>query len=156
MKKLVLSVFLLGLLAPGAAHAEPKFLGLWWWSGHWKNQDFKPYYQDGQMPHDTQWSKEDWEPADWVYLEGGDGVSLIQRFYNTRIIKDQYMDDGVPYLEVGPNFYHLSGQDKGRVLATVDHVYQVSQKSPSTIYLKDGITDDVIGFYTPAAGLILE
>ena len=157
MKKILLSLCLLGLMAPVSAHAEGKrFFDMWWPSSHWKNQDFKPYYQDGQEPHNTQWSKENWQSGDWVALDGNGGEALIHKFYQTRIIKDQYVDGGIPYLDVDVNFYHLSGFDKGRAMATVDNVYRVTDKKPGMFYLKDGTTDKVIGYYTAAAGLILE
>lgn len=158
MKKVLLSAVLLSFLAPGAAQASDKFLGIWWWPSHWVDQDFKPFYQDGQMPQSAQW-KEDlakWSPQDWVAANGGDGNQLIQKFYDTRIIKDQYVDGGVPYLEVGTNFYHLGGMDKQRVMQTVDAVYHVSDKDPGMFYLMDGITEKKIGYYTKSAGLVLE
>lgn len=158
MKKTLLSAVLLTFLAPGAAQASDKFLGYWWWPSHWVNQDFKPFYQDGQMPHNTQWDadREKWAPQDWVDGAGGDGNALMQRFYQTRIIKDQYMDGGVPHLDVGTAFYHLGGFDKQRVMATVDHVYGVTKSDPGMFYINDGITNKKIGYYTKSAGLVLQ
>ena len=153
---LLLTVCLLALSAQAPAHAESKFMGLWWWPSHWVNQDFKPYYQDGTLPQQTQWDDENWQPADWVYLDGGNAQDLIRKWYNVGIIKDQYIEDSVPYLDIGVNFYHLSGFDKKRVMATVDHVYQVTRNKPGMFYVKDAITEKVIGYYTPTAGLILE
>jgi len=157
MKKFLFSVLLLGLLLPTTAKAEPKaFLDLWWWSSHWKNQDFKPYYQDGNLPHNTQWAGRNWQPKDWIEMDGGDVNALMQKFYNAGFIKEQYVKHDVPYLEVGTNFYHLSGYDKGRVMATVDAIYKVTDNQPRMFYLKDGVTEKVIGYYTPFAGLVLE
>lgn len=157
MKKTILSICLLAVLAPAAAQAEPKLMGRWWWSSHWKDQDFKPYFQDGQLPHNTQWDNEDWAPQDWVYLNGADDPrDLIQKWYRVDIIRKRYVDDGVPYLDIGPNFYHLSGYDKTRVMATVDHIYQVTSATPGMFYLKDGLTEKVIGYYTAGGGLTLQ
>ena len=63
--------------------------------------------------------------------------------------------DGVPYLEVGPNFYHLSGYDKRRVTQTLDAIYQVTANKPSMYFLKDADTQRIIGTYTKE-GLNLE
>lgn len=157
MKKTVLlSVLVLGLSAQVPAHAEGKFMGMWWPSSHWVNQDFKPYYQEGTLPQQTQWENENWQPQDWVDLSGGSDLGLIHKFYTTGIIYDQTVEDGTPYLDIGVNFYHLSGFDKKRVMATVDHVYQVTRNTPGMFYVRDHITEKVIGYYTPAAGLILE
>ena len=155
-KTILLSALLLGLCIHTPAQAEPKYNSWWWPSSHWKNQDFKPYFEDGTLPQQTQWENEKWQPSDWVEFDGGYGPELIRKWYQTGIIYDQYVDDGTPYLDVGVNFYHLSGFDKKRVMATVDHVYQVTQQTPGMFYVKDHLTEKVIGYYTPAAGLILE
>ena len=152
----LMSALMLGAFAQMPAHAESKFHGWWWPSSHWKNQDFKPYYQDGTWPHQTQWDTENWQPQDWVEFSGGNGLALIEKFYTTGIIYDQYVEDGTPYLDIGVNFYHLSGFDKKRVASTVDHVYQVTRNSPGMFFVRDHITEKVIGYYTPSAGLILE
>ncbi len=155
-KAILLSALLLGLFAQTPAQAEPKYMGYWWRDSHWVNQDFKPYYQEGTLPQQTQWENENWQPEDWVQFDGGNGLALIEKWYRNGIIYDQYVDNGAPYLDVGVNFYHLSGFDKKRIMATVDHVYGVTRSQPGMFYLKDHSTEKVIGYYTPAAGLILE
>ncbi len=150
----VLAIFSLAL--PHSAEAGPKFGGLWWWESHWKNQDFIPYYDNGTDPHNSQWSDSTWTPADWIKASGGNGESLVQTWLANGIIAGSYKDsDGIPYLDVGPNFYHLSGYDKRRVTETLDAIYQITAKKPSMYYLKDPATKQVIGTYTKQ-GLTLE
>lgn len=160
MKKLGLSLLLILLVfAPQAARAEHKFLGLWWWPDHWKNQDFIPHYNNGTDPHhnlgngpvETQWT-----PADWIKSAGGDGTSLVQSWMNAGILKGSYKDSkGIPYLEIGPNFYHLSGNDKRRVTQTLDAIYQVTSQPPRMYFIKDPSTQKIIGTFSKE-GLNLE
>lgn len=159
MKKVLfalsLAVLSLSLVAP--AQAGPKFMGLFWWSSHWKNQDFNPYFENGTDPYGAQWASLDqnWKPQDWVDMNGARGVDLVDRWYVSKIIRGQTADGDTPVLEVGPNFYYLSGRDKRRVAATVDYVYQVTAKKPGMFYLRDWQTEKYIGYYT-ASGLVLQ
>lgn len=157
MKKVLLSTALLALIFPNTAHADPKFYSWWWWWSHWDNQDFNPYYDNGTDPHSSQWTNSNWTPANWIQAEGGDGQRLIQKWINTGIIAGSYKGywDDLPYLEIGPNFYHLSGYDKRRVVETLDAIYQVTAQKPGMFYLKDGKTKKIIGAYTKQ-GLTLE
>jgi hypothetical protein len=152
---LLMSVFSLFSMVQ-AAHAEPKFLGILWGESHWKNQDFNPHYDNGTDPHNSQWTDPNWSPADWIKSAGGDGTKLVTGWINAGILVGSYKDsDGVPYLEVGPNFYHLSGYDKRRVTQTLDAIYQVTANKPSMYFLKDADTQRIIGTYTKE-GLNLE
>lgn len=157
MTKMTLALAALILLATTSlAQAEPKFMGIWWWPSHWKNQDFVPHYANGTDPHNSQWSGEKWTPADWIKTVGGDGTKLVEGWMNAGIIKGSYKDSaGVPYLEVGPNFYHLSGLDKRKVTETLDAIYQVTANKPNMYFIKDPATRKVIGTYTKE-GLNLE
>lgn len=156
MKKILLTASLLAIMTPTAAHAGPKFYSLWWWWNHWDNQDFVPYHDNGIDQHNSQWSNSDWTPADWIQADGGDGVNLVKKWVNVGIIKGSYKDsDDIPYLDVGQNFYHLSGYDKRRVLETVDAVYQVTAHKPGMFFVKDPATKKIIGTYSKE-GLTLE
>jgi hypothetical protein len=152
-----LSLFLTAGFFISSAKAEPKFYQLFWWPGHWENQDFKPYYENGTDPHPLSYRLDPrmatWSPAQWVRNDQNTrtdkpGLGLIARWYDARILVDQYMDDDVPYLSVGPNFYHLSGFDKSRVAQTIDHVYGITKQKPGMFYIIDARTEEVIGFYT--------
>lgn len=145
---LMLAVFTLSAAAP-SAQAEPKFAGLWWWPSHWKNQDYNPHYDNGTDPHNSQWTDKNWSPADWIKAAGGDGTSLVTGWINTKILVGSYKDsDGVPYLEIGPNFYQLSGYDKRRVTQTLDAIYQVTAVEPRMFFIKDADTKKIIGTYS--------
>lgn len=157
MKKIAL-IFTTLIFATAAtpAHAGPKFLGLWWWPSHWTDQDFNPHYANGTDPHNSQWAGNNWTPADWIKAEGGDGTKLVQKWINADIIIGSYKDiSGVPYLEIGPNFYHLSGLDKRKVTETLDAIYQVTANKPGMYFIKDGQTQKVIGTFSKE-GLNLE
>jgi hypothetical protein len=148
-----LAIFSAVLLAVAPAHAESegKFLDLWWWPSHWVNQDFVPYFDTATEPHNTQWNSlnKNWTPQEWITQDGGDAVSLVNRWVQVGILEDRYVDGKIPVVIVGPNFYHLSGNDKRRVAATLDYVYALSAKSPpSMFYLEDWRTEEKIGYYT--------
>jgi hypothetical protein len=156
MKKILLTASFLAFLCPNPAHARPKFLSWWWWESHWTNQDFAPYYDNGTDTQNSQWTNSNWTPADWIQADGGDGVALVKKWVTVGIIAGSYKDsDDVPYLDVGPNFYHLSGYDKRRVMETVDAVYQITNQKPAMFFLKDPATRKDIGTYTKE-GLTLE
>lgn len=152
-KYLFLIAFIAALQISNTAYAEHKFMGWFWWPSHWKNQDFQPYSENATDPHNTQWNDDKlnqayWTPREWVANDGGSGLALIQKWYNTDILRDQYVDDGAPRLVVGPNFYHLSDAEKNRVTQTIDAVYQVTSQRPKMFYLEDFRTGKEIGYYT--------
>lgn len=163
MKLLILLTFLSVLAGlsslPAHAQSAKNFFGQWPLK-HWEDQDFIPYYTNGTDPHNTQWADDElnasnWTPAGWVAWNKGDGLGLIQRWYNADILRDQMVEDDVPTLVIGPNFYHLSGFDKRRVIQTVDYVYGVTAVQPKFFYLKDWGTGQHIGYYSPQ-GLVLQ
>lgn len=156
MNKVLLSaVFAAGLMMALPAQAEPKPTIWGWWPSHWQNMDFEPYLENGKDPHNTQWDRKIWKPADWV-AQKGSTQDLLKGFYSAEILSDQYVDDDVPVLEVGPNFYHLSGFDKRRVARTVDEVYQITSSKPDGMFmLYDWRTKKAVGIYT-AHGLQIQ
>jgi hypothetical protein len=165
MKSLIfcaLFLVLAEICGASAAQAQTSklFGDLFWRPSHWRDQDFIPYYENGTDPHNTQWNDDQlargtWSPEQWVSWNKGNGLGLIQRWYTADILRDQMIDDGVPVLVVGPNFYHLSGYDKRRIIQTIDHVYAVTSVKPRMFYLQDWATDRHIGYYSPA-GLVLQ
>ncbi len=147
-----LAIFALFFLmsAPTKADGGGKLLDLWWWPSHWVNQDFVPHFENGTDPHNTQWNSinKNWTPQEWITQDGGDPFRLVNRWVKVGILQDRYMDGKVPVVIVGPNFYHLSGNDKRRVAATVDYVYNISTRAPGMFYLEDWKTEERIGYYT--------
>ena len=76
-------------------------------------------------------------------------MNVIRGFYTADIIRDQYVDDDVPVLEVGPGFYMLGGHDKRRVTELVDDVYGItSSKRFGMFMIYDWKTEKAIGAYT--------
>lgn len=152
----VLSFFLFSLF-PLTAQASPKFFSFWWWPSHWENQDFIPYYDNGTQPHNGQWNGTQWTPADWISMDTGRGEDLVEKWVRVGIIKRRYTRfwDNVPAVDVGPNFYHLSGLDKRRVMETLDAVYSVTDEKPGLFYVSDPGTGQIIGYYTKS-GLVLQ
>lgn len=151
---LVLAVFVVGFTAP--AYAGPKFLGLFWWPSHWRELDGQPYLEGAKHPHNSQWDHKTWQPADWAVQYAGGAGEVIQGFYKTNILRDQYVDDDIPVLVVGPNFYHLSGYDKRRVVAMVDDFYKITTSKENGMFmLEDWRSEKPIGLYT-AHGLQLQ
>lgn len=138
------AVFL--IFAAGAAQADPKFLGLFWS----KPKDFtSPYVENGRWAHPTQWDHERWALGDWV-ANSEDGLARIQRFYDVDVLTDQYQKHGIPVLEVGSGFYHLSGRDQRRVLALVDEVYNITTTAPNVFQVRDWKTNRIVGIYSKA------
>lgn len=141
---LVLSIFSFS----SKAYAEPKPWGWSWWESHWDKLDFIPYLEEGKHPHNSQWNESNWRPEDWS-AQRESALAVVKDFYHADIIRDQYIDDDMPVLEVGPGFYMLGGQDKRRVAAMVDHVYGVTtRKLFGTFLLYDWQTKKPIGSYT--------
>ena len=160
MMKKILSIICVALALitslSSMAKADPKFAGVIWWHDHWVNQDFNPYYDNGTDPQNGQWAGSNWTPADWIKSEGGNGEKLVQRWTHAGILSGSYKDrHGVSYLDIGPNFYHLSGYDKRRVTQTLDAIYQITTSKSGMYYIQDPLAHKIIGTYTKE-GLTLE
>lgn len=148
----LLSFFVITL--PVGAHAKSKDNWMpfqFWPSGHeaWTEYTrFQPYLENSKHPHNTQWAGYGWYAEDWM-SQSRSNLDLVNGFYTADILRDQKMDDGVPVLVVGPNFYRLSGLDKRRIVTTVDTVYGVTKNGGhKTIQLRDWYTKMPIGIYT--------
>ncbi|MBI4031471.1 MAG: hypothetical protein HY370_07310 [Proteobacteria bacterium] len=145
----VLSLFFIVLTAAGAARAEPKPWIWSWWPSHWKDLDFRPYIEEGQHQHNSQWDKSLWEPAHWIEQKPGDRLQIMRDFYKSDILRGQYEDNDVPVLEVGPAFYMLGGEDRRRVVRTVDEIYEITPMHENAMFmLYDWRTKKPIGAYT--------
>lgn len=136
------------LSVSSAAYAEPKPWVWSWWESHWDNQDFEPYLEAGKHPHNTQWDNNKWEPVHWAQ-QRNTRSDVIKGFYTADILRDQYMDDDIPVLEVGPAFYMLGGHDKRRVTAMVDYTYNITNTVENGMYMiRDWKSGKMIGSYT--------
>lgn len=112
-----------------------------------EKETFKPYIEDSRDVQIPQWAHKDWYAEDW--LSQHDGLRLVKGFYEGDILRDQYVDNKeLPVLVVGPNFYHLSGYDKRRVVFTVDRVYGITESNlRGAFLLQDWKTKEFIGTY---------
>ena len=99
--------------------------GKWIW-GPPNTDPVRPYLEEGKIPHNSQWADDEWEPQMWIE-DRGSAKAVIDGFYAAGVVTDQYIDHGMPVLEVGQTFLELSGQEKRRVAAFFDHVFRVTQ-----------------------------
>ena len=143
---MMLCVLLQTFALPARAESKP---WIWsWQESHWENLDFIPYLENGKHPHNSQWKNSLWKPEDWV-AQRGSGPDVVEEFYFSDIIRDQYIDDDIPVMEVGPAFYMLGGQDKRRIAETVDRVYGITASKDNGMFmLYDWHTGKAIGSYT--------
>ncbi len=145
---IALSLVLSILSFSSMAYADSKPWVWSWWGSHWENLDFVPYLEDGKRPHGSQWEESKWKPEHWE-AQRSDALDVVKGFYTADILRDQYVDNDLPVLEVGPAFYMLGGQDKRRVVEMVDYVYGVtSNKLFGMFMLYDWKTERAIGAYT--------
>jgi hypothetical protein len=149
MRFLSLLSFIFLVFSTQQAFAEPKPWVFSWGPSHFKNHDFEPYLDRAKFPHNSQWSDKDWKSEYWVQQRDNDEMKMLRSLYFADIFRDQYFDDEIPVLEVGPNFYNLSGYDKRRVTALVDDVYEVTASHEDGIFMiYDWHTRKTIGVYT--------
>lgn len=157
-KPLFLMMFSLLLVLPGESLAESKKSSWWGWSKKHNNyrdmKKYNPHLENSRHVQIPQWEHEDWYAEDW--LSQKDGMELISGFYEADILRDQIVREGqVPVLVVGPNFYHLSGFDKRRVVHVVDVVYGITKSGENRSFeLEDWNTQMAIGTFD-AEGLRL-
>lgn len=148
---LILFSFLAFFASASSVMAKPKPWPFSWGPGHdeWTAyKKYNPHLENGKHSHNTQWQGRDWYVEDWL-SQSRSGLTLINGFYRANILKDQDVDDDIPVLVVGPEFYRLSGYDKRRVAHTVDVVYGITRGKPNgTFILKDWHTKLPIGIYT--------
>tara|TARA_B100002019_G_C21009664_1_gene469380 strand:+ start:84 stop:551 length:468 start_codon:yes stop_codon:yes gene_type:complete len=147
MKKLLAALVCSScLFMADSASADEKWTYWTWPIGHFTQMEFdRRYYEDGKIPHNRQWDKEQWTPSAWLSQD----IELIKEFYRHHVLKDQKVKGGVPYLYVGWQFHNLSGYDKRRVVQTIDHVYGITSiEDDAVFYLYDPRENDVIGMYS--------
>lgn len=148
----IFTLLLAGVCISAPAQAEDSAKWLFntvWPPGHFTELDFeRRMLNDAKIPHNRQWDADPWTPESWI-SQRDDAVKLVEGFYKAEILEDQVMHDGIPYLYVGPKFYHLSGEDKVRLAETVDKVYGITAAGENEVFvLYDDREDKSIGLYT--------
>ena len=155
MRLKILSIFLVSSLSlSSAAQADPKWSSWGGWdTGFGKmnraNYDFSPHMDHTHHSHPTYNENVDWEPAHWVQQFEGGAEEFIDRGYKAQIIHDQDIEDGLPTLVVGPNFYMLSAYDQRRYVRTVDYIYGMTQNAPHVMMVRDWKSNNVVGAVDP-------
>lgn len=116
----------------------------------------KPGLYDGKTQHLAIYEMDDWTPEVWTENRGTE-KAVMDDLYIHGIITNQFFDDEVPVLEVGQHFMELSGNDKRRVAAYVDHVFGITGRSPNGMFMiqHEKYCDEPIGYYTKE-GLFLQ
>ena len=94
-----------------------------------KSDLVRPYLRTAKIPHNSQWADDQWTPQDWID-DRGSAEAVIDGFYASEIITDQYSEGETPVLEVGQRFLDLSPQDKRRVVGFFDDVFGVTGGAP--------------------------
>lgn len=110
------------------------------------SEEFQPYLENSRHLQIPQWEDENWYVEDWTSKEPA--MKIIKGFYNADILRAQTKGvNGMPVIVVGPNFYHLSGLDKRRVMTLIDSVYNITANGSGAFFLKDWNTEKYIGVY---------
>lgn len=152
---LIFAVFCL-ILSVSAVQADPK-PWLWSWSiGHWDRLDFENrYIYDMKTPQLNQFRKHDWSPEIWAEEnEGAD--ERLRALYAAGILADQFIEDDIPVLQVGPRFFDLSYHDQQRIVAFVDATFGVTDLEENGMFYLYGYEHKrPIGVYNKS-GLILQ
>ncbi len=162
MRNILIFMIFIGVMAPVSAHAEGEMRQLGHWlglhpdRGIWADTTkFNPYLENGLAPHPETYPEDGWTPSVWVQQKRN-GLDLVNGFYRADIIRGQHVEDGASVVTVGPNFYRLGGQDKERVIASVDNVYGITaQRSDGAILLRDWSTRRDVGVFTKS-GLMIQ
>ena len=151
-KAAILSFFVSFLItAPAMADMVDSDSKVWLWGwpiAHERNHNFVPYLEEAKTPHNSQWNGDQWEPEHW-FQNSESEMELIRSFYSADIFRNQYTEDEIPVLKVGPNFYNLSGFDRRRVTRVIDEVYNITTDHEHGIFiLVDWDSEKQIGTYT--------
>lgn len=146
-KSALLGLSILLVTSSAAVHADPKPWRFSWGYDYPEHQPLQYFYENPRWEHPEQFKQDlaNWKPQDWVNESHGSGDYLLYKWEQTGILHDQKSRRGVPELVVGPNFYHLSGLDKRRVLATVDHVTGRTAQAPYFFNVTDWKSGKLVG-----------
>ncbi len=144
---LMATIVVVMISSPAAAAPKPWIFS--WWPGHFAEIERRKELQLNHKDlHARQWDSKKWNPDVWIQQEG-DGLELINGFYEAGILKDQTYKNTVPYLHVGPNYYKLSGYDQRRILQSIDEVYGITNiETDDLFFIYDDNKRRIIGTYT--------
>ncbi|MCC6597554.1 MAG: hypothetical protein IT559_02045 [Alphaproteobacteria bacterium] len=138
-------------ISPPAAQAqsvkaELAQFGKWIW-GPPSADPTRPYLEGARLPNNSQWAEDEWTPQAWIDSRGS-AAAVIEGFYETDIITDQYTDGDTPVLEVGQRFLDLSGQDKRRVAAFFDDTFGITNTEKGLFLIRFEKRSVPVGIFT--------
>lgn len=98
----------------------------------------RPYMNRWENAYDSHWENRLWQPSDWVD-DGQTVQNVIDGFYNSGIITNQYFSDNRPVVEVGYPFTELSGRDQRRVAEFIAYAFNLGPSDDTMQFvLKNG------------------
>lgn len=95
----------------------------------------RPYMNRWENAYDSHWENKTWQPSDWID-EGQTVQGVIDGFYNSGILTDQYYNDNTPVIEVGYPFLELSGRDQRRLAEFIAYAFNLKGNDTMQIVLK--------------------
>lgn len=101
---------------------------------------------DPQHQHPAQWAGQEWDPAMWN--KDWTPEITIARLYDAKVFSDQYVEKGVPVLEVGPRFWKISDLDRRRALKLLADHSGVFGQGYQAVILRDWHSKEAVGSYT--------
>tara|TARA_B100000378_G_scaffold207726_1_gene170849 strand:+ start:372 stop:794 length:423 start_codon:yes stop_codon:yes gene_type:complete len=112
-------------------------------NGHSHNNPFSyPEYRYENPKHELTFQYDDIAPYN------ANPAWLVNHWREIDILAEHGVDrQGIAYMRVGPNFYHLSGWDKRRVAQTIDAAYDFTGNTPEMFRLRDWCCNTVVGVY---------
>lgn len=118
---------------------------------------YAPYIGAADEDLRVLWKDPDWQPQQWDQSTYHTDA-VLTRIQRADIITSSYFDQSlfsraVPIVEVGPNFYHLSNQDKTNVISYFNQAYDITNVYGG-FYLRDWRSGYIIGEFGPS-GLFL-
>ncbi len=120
---IVFSIFIGVLGVSGQAQARQSHGLFYYFFTPAEDDHDRHYMNEWKNAYDSDWEYR-WSPRMWADdVEAAQGV--IDGFYKSGILKDQYVDDGVPVIQVGQRFLDLSGRDQRRVVKFVAYAFDI-------------------------------
>jgi hypothetical protein len=147
----IIAIFvLMGGALPLQAQAGGKVSPFGWGPEHWEQlHDFQPYIDHPYQTQNEQWDDDPWAPSFWAQQRDSGEKRVVDDLFRVDIFRKKYVEDGVPAVQVGQNFYNLGGNDKRRVTAMLDDFYGITRNKVFGMFtLYDWNSNRAIGTYT--------
>lgn len=140
----LISITLLALFSPSHAAGGFGFSSI---LKYVKPADKQGFHVD-PYANNAQWAMEEWDSSRWTSAEAK-GLAVVQRFYDSGLVTDQYRAQQGLILEVSDLFLRLSDGDKRKVAMVVADAYGVTDSAgPGGFFIEHKRTGSMIGAYT--------